>query len=232
MKRIENDAKGSKGKAGTGAERLFPVMLRLSGRRCLVIGGGTVAARKIADLKAAEALVTVVAAEVSEAARQAQPDEILQQVYDSSLLDGVMLVFAATDDAGLNERISADCRERGVWCNVVDVPQLCDFYMPAVHRCGRLTLAISSSGASPAAAVALRDHLAACLGDGVELWLDALAEMRRRLLNCVSDARLRRSVMLRLAEADMLGAAGEGAAALDAKIRMVLREHDLPENWR
>lgn len=210
-------------------DNLFPVMLKLGGRRCLVIGGGHVAARKVLDLKAAGAYVVLAATEVSDEARQSQPAEIIEQAYDCRLLDGAMLVVAATDDAAVNSRVLADCRQRGIWCNIVDVPQMCDFIVPAVLRRGRLTVAVSTGGASPPAAALLRDQLASSLAEGAELWLDSLAAVRQRLLATVTDAGLRRKVLLRLAEADVLAAAGEGAAALDGKINLLLHEHGLPE---
>jgi precorrin-2 dehydrogenase/sirohydrochlorin ferrochelatase len=84
--------------------------------------------------------------------------------YDAALLEGVWLVVAATSDDELNRRIYADANERRVFCNVADVPELCSFILPALHRRGPITLAVSTAGASPALAQHLRDRFAAQIG--------------------------------------------------------------------
>jgi siroheme synthase-like protein len=84
--------------------------------------------------------------------------------YDAALLDSVWLVVAATSDDALNRRIYADAGERRIFCNVADVPELCSFILPALHRRGPITLAVSTAGASPALAQWLRDKFAAQIG--------------------------------------------------------------------
>jgi precorrin-2 dehydrogenase/sirohydrochlorin ferrochelatase len=122
--------------------------LDLSGRACLVVGAGAMAREKGDGLEACGAEVTVVS-----------PAE-----YDAALLDSVWLVVAAASDDDLNSRIYADANERRIFCNVADVPELCSFILPALHRRGPITLAVSTAGASPALAQWLRDKFAAQIG--------------------------------------------------------------------
>ena len=126
----------------------YVACLDLTGRTCLVVGVGAMAREKVAGLAECGALVGAVAGED----------------YDASLLDGVWLVVAATNDDALNSRVSADANERRIFCNVADVPHLCSFILPALHRRGPITVAVSTGGASPALAQWLRDRFAAQIG--------------------------------------------------------------------
>jgi siroheme synthase-like protein len=122
--------------------------LDLSGRACLVVGTGAMAREKVDGLEGCGADVTAVS----------------PQDYDAELLDGIWLVVAATSDAELNRRIYDDASERRLFCNVADVPELCSFILPALHRRGPITLAVSTAGASPALAQWLRDRFASQIG--------------------------------------------------------------------
>jgi len=126
----------------------YVACLDLTGRTCLVVGVGAMAREKVAGLAECGALVGAAAGED----------------YDASLLDGVWLVVAATNDDALNSRVSADANERRIFCNVADVPDLCSFILPALHRRGPITVAVSTGGASPALAQWLRDRFAAQIG--------------------------------------------------------------------
>ena len=118
----------------------YVACLDLAGRRCLVIGEGAIADEKIAGLEACGAEV------------------IVAETYEPSLLDGVWLVVVADPDQG--ERVYADATARSVFCNVSDVPEQCSFILPALHRRGPITVAVSTGGASPALAQWLRDRFA------------------------------------------------------------------------
>jgi len=136
----------------------YVACLDLAERRCLVVGDGTVAEEKAEGLRAAGADV-VVAAE-----------------YEPSLLDGVWLVVVA--DAAHGKRVFADAEERRIFCNVADVPELCSFILPALHRRGPITVAVSTGGASPALAQHLRDDFAARVGPEHEALARELRELR------------------------------------------------------
>ena len=126
----------------------YVACLDLTGRACLVVGEGATAREKVDGLAAAGAVVTRIA-----------PD-----AYRASDLDAVWLVVAATSDDELNRRIYEDANERRIFCNVADVPKLCSFILPALHRRGPITVAVSTAGASPALAQWLRDRFAAQIG--------------------------------------------------------------------
>ena len=137
--------------------------LDLEGRRCLVVGGGAVGLEKAAGLAACGARVTVVSPEL-EAGFAELDVEWRAREYETADLDGVLLVIAATADRAVNERVSADAEVRGLLCNVADVPDLCSFILPAVHREGPIAIAVSTGGASPALAKRLRSEIAALIG--------------------------------------------------------------------
>jgi siroheme synthase-like protein len=150
-------------------KRYYIACLDLEGRSCLVVGGGAVALEKASGLLECGAAVAVVAPAISADVR-ALPVEALEREYESADLDGRFLVVAATDDTAVNRRVFADAEARGLLCNVADVPELCSFILPAVHREGPLAIAVSTGGASPALAQRIRSEVAAHYGrDHAEL---------------------------------------------------------------
>ena len=135
----------------------------LAGRDVLVVGAGPVALEKIEGLLDVDARVTVVAPDVSEpveALARGRRLALIRGRYRAPDLDGRFLVVAATSTRAVNERVYADADARGMLCNVVDVPELCSFILPAVHRADPIAVAISTGGASPALAQRLRDDVA------------------------------------------------------------------------
>jgi precorrin-2 dehydrogenase / sirohydrochlorin ferrochelatase len=145
------------------SEQYYMACLDLTGRSVLVVGGGTVAFEKVRGLLDAGARVTVVAPETAPELL-CLPVEWLQRRYQSSDLRGRFLVVAATSSTPLNRRVFADAEARNVFCNVVDVPELCSFILPAVHREGSIAVAVSTGGASPALAQRIRDDVAGLVG--------------------------------------------------------------------
>jgi siroheme synthase-like protein len=141
----------------------YMTCLDLEGRACLVVGGGAVALEKVRGLLDCDARVTVVAPRV-EPELLDLPIRLARGRYRTEDLEGHFLVVAATDDTELNRRVFADAEARGMLCNVVDVPELCSFILPAVHRQGPLAVAVSTGGASPALAKRLRDDIARVVG--------------------------------------------------------------------
>lgn len=133
--------------------------LALEGRDCLVVGGGPVGAEKASGLLSAGARVTVVSPTL-DAAFAPLEVEWRQRVYASGDLEGMFLVIAATSERAVNEAVHADAEARGMLCNVADVPELCNFILPAVHREGPITVGVSTGGASPALAKRLRSDIA------------------------------------------------------------------------
>ena len=140
----------------------YPIFLDLTGRRCIVIGGGAVAERKIEGLLAAGAEITVVSPELSEGLRLLLVQRSIKHVprkYQHGDLAGYALAFVATEDRATAAAVFSEARAGGIWVNCADVPSYCDFILPAVIRRGELAIAISSGGASPAATRAIREEL-------------------------------------------------------------------------
>lgn len=149
----------------------YPVTLDLHGVPVLVVGAGPVAARKVAGLAAAGALVHVVAPQVSPDVEAAVLDGHVARLrlrpFESGDLDDVRLVVTATGVAEVDARVAAEATAAGIWVNAADRPADCTFILPAVARNGPLTMAVSTDGTSPALAGRLRDHAADLLTDEV-----------------------------------------------------------------
>jgi siroheme synthase-like protein len=138
----------------------YPVVLDLTGVPVLVVGGGTIAARKTQALLEAGAVVTVVAPEVLDELA-AQVADVRRRPYARTDLHGHQLVMATTDQPAVNARVAADARAGGLWVNSADDPDHCSFILPAIARRGALVVAVGTGGASPALARHLRDRIAA-----------------------------------------------------------------------
>lgn len=150
-----------------------------------MIGGGRVAERKVAGLLEAGARVKVIAPEVTEElSRLAEEGRIELELrpYRRGDLRGAFLVIAATDDPQVQEEVFAEAEEERIFCNVVDRPALCSFIVPSVVKRGRLQLAISTSGASPALARRLREQLEEQFGPEYEEYLELMARWRQEIL--------------------------------------------------
>ncbi len=151
----------------------YPIFCDLRGRRCLVVGAGRVGLEKARGLADAGARVTVVAP-AAEPGIAALGVRWVGRPYESADLDGCFLACAATSDPAVNRRVFEDAEARRVLCNVADVPGLCSFILPAIHRHEPISIAVSTGGASPALAQRIRDEVAARYGAGH-------AELARRL---------------------------------------------------
>jgi precorrin-2 dehydrogenase len=169
---------------------LFPLFLKLEGRRCLAVGAGAVGEGKIGGLLESGAEIRVVAPEATARVQgwaRAGRIRWLKREFRDADIDGCFCVVAATPSSDLHERIFRLARRRGVLCNVVDVPDLCDFYYPAVVRRGALQIAISTAGESPALAQRLRKKLEKQFGPEYSAWVKQLGGARRKL-NATSEA--------------------------------------------
>ncbi len=147
---------------------LYIACLRLSGRRCVVVGGGPIGLEKVEGLLACDADVTLIAPEAhSELVQLALEGSIRweQREYETGDLEGALIAIAATDDTDLNVRVFEDAEERSMLVNVVDVPPLCNFILPAIVRTGPLAVAISTAGASPALAKRMKREIAEEFGE-------------------------------------------------------------------
>jgi len=181
---------------------LFPMFVKLAGRRCLVVGGGKVAEAKVEGLFASGAIVVVVALEVTEKIAGWNRERRLTwyaRRFQPSDLDGAFLVIAATGEDAVNESVFREAEARRILCNAVDEPERCHFYYPAVVRRGALQIAISTGGLSPALASRLRQELEEQFGPEYEHWLEELGVMRQKAFARRTDPLQRRRLLHRLA---------------------------------
>ncbi len=142
--------------------------LRLTGRRCLVVGGGDVGLEKVEGLLACDADVTLVAPEAHPALAELAAEGSIdwqRRTYAPADLDGCLIAIAATGDSEVNIGVFHDAEERAMLVNVVDVPPLCNFILPAIVRTGPLAVAISTAGASPALAKRMKREIADRFGE-------------------------------------------------------------------
>ena len=142
--------------------------LKLTGRRCVVVGGGAIGLEKVEGLLACGADVTLVAPAASAALEELAAEGSIRwerREYRSSDLEGTFIAIAATDDTDVNIRIYDDAERRAMLVNVVDVPPLCNFILPAIVRTGPLAIAISTAGASPALAKRIKREIAEQFGE-------------------------------------------------------------------
>lgn len=164
---------------------LYPIFLETKGRRVIVVGGGHVGAEKVRGLLNGEADITVVSPELIPELREhvdAGRIKYVARAYrESDLDDGWDLVMLATDDGAINKEATAAARRRGIWVNAADDPPNCDFILPAVVRKGKITLAASTAGSSPALARRLREELDAYLTEDMPALADLLGDVRKEL---------------------------------------------------
>ena len=163
---------------------LYPVFLEVGGRPCVVIGGGAIAEGKVRGLLAAGAAVTVVSPTLTDALAEAvRANQIVHRsrAYEDGDLVGFALAFVATDDSAINAAVAREGRRRGVWVNAADDPAHCDFILPSVLRRGPLAVAVSTGGASPALARAVREEIERHLGDDYGVLADVAGDVRRAL---------------------------------------------------
>jgi len=159
----------------------YPLFADLNGRRCVVVGGGVVAQRKVTTLLAYGAQITIVSPTVTRRlARYVAQRKIRYAArrFRPSDLAGAWLVYAATDDEAINELVSRSATTRRIFTNVVDQKPLCSFIAPAIARRGELTIAVSTGGASPSLAKQLRTDLARQLGTEYARMLRVLRNLR------------------------------------------------------
>jgi precorrin-2 dehydrogenase/sirohydrochlorin ferrochelatase len=181
----------------------YPIFLELSGRRVVLIGGGAVAVRKARSLLAAGARLVVVAEQVDDVLTNLCADssaELIRSRYSKDYIAEAVLVIAATNDHKLNKKIYKDCQKLEILCNVVDQPELCDFYVPAVVRRGDLQIAIGTEGYYPAYAGHLRKKLEQTFTDKHGEFLAELERFRKRIIKDVPDQTKRKALLGKLVD--------------------------------
>ncbi len=166
---------------------LYPIMLDMRGRRCVVVGGGRIAYQKLETLVRTGAEITVVAPEITPKVEELEKQgllRILRKEYESKDIDGAFVVIGATDHRKVNERISADAQKHRILVNIVDTPDLCVFQVPASVKRDDLIIAISTAGKSPAIAKKIRKELEENYGPEYSELLDLIDQWRSRIKKC------------------------------------------------
>ena len=165
--------------------RYYPLFLDITGRKCVVIGGGNVAERKVERLLACGACVEVVGKSLTPllSARNGEGKVVHRDAdYQDSCLVGAFLVIGATDDEAVNGRIAKDARALGIPVNIVDDLARCDFILPSIVERGDLSIAVSTGGRSPALARKIRKELETVYGPDYAILLEILGELRGKVI--------------------------------------------------
>lgn len=194
-------------------DQLYGAFLRLRGKKCVVIGGGRVAERKVRSLLPCEAQVTVIAPRLTAWLQQrADEDQILHlaRPYQQGDVKDAFLVIAATPSPEVNRAVAEEADAYGRLVNVVNLPERCSLMVPSMVRQGPLQIAISTSGLSPAVAQRLREELERLIGPEYLQFLQWMAEARQRLKQTVADEERRGEIMRRLVQSDVLPLLREG----------------------
>jgi precorrin-2 dehydrogenase/sirohydrochlorin ferrochelatase len=162
----------------------YPVNLDIVGRRCVVVGGGQVAERKVERLVECGARVAVLSSRLTDRLAEmarAGTVEHVDSEYEAEKLGEAMLVIGATDREDVNDAVSRECRRRGILVNIVDDPERCDFILPAIFQRGGLTVAVSTGGRSPALARRIREDLEGRFGPEYAVLVDIMADIRQKV---------------------------------------------------
>ena len=162
----------------------YPVLLDLTGRRCVMIGGGVIAERRVDALATAGAHVIVISPRLTPALAALAAEGRIEhepRAYREGDLAGADLVFVATDTGEVNAAVAREARERGLWVNAADDPARCTFILPALVRRGDLTVAVATGGSSPALTRAIREELEAYLTDDYATLAAIAAEARKEV---------------------------------------------------
>src|SRR5215475_4361902 len=189
------------------AMRYYPIYLDLKGRKALVVGGGAIAEGKALQLNAAGARVTIVSPELTEALRASVERGEINHRNGSFIeedLNGVVLVISATNDLKVNEEVRNAAAARGLLCNVVDQPDLCNFITPALVTRGELQISVSTGGGSPTLTQRVKREIAALVGEEYGVLLELAAEMRAEAKDRIADFGRRKDVLRAFVESDAL----------------------------
>jgi precorrin-2 dehydrogenase/sirohydrochlorin ferrochelatase len=207
----------------------YPIFLELAGRRVVVVGGGAVAVRKAQSLLEAGVRLVVVAERISDIMTALCADsgaELVKSKYSKDYLVGAVLAIAATNNQQLNRQIYKDCQELEILCNVVDEPQLCDFFVPAVVQRGDLQIAIGTEGQCPAYAGHIRKKLEKLFTDKHGEFLAELERLREQIIASVPDATDRKSLLGKLVDDKSFEYFTQmGAAAWQKQAEKLIEEH-------
>lgn len=191
----------------------LPIMLDVKDQRIVVVGGGAVAERKVGALLEAGASVIVVSPSLTEGLRAWTAQDMLrwiERAYAPGDLEGAFLVYAASSSAAVNEAVALEAKALGLPVNVASHAEAGSFITPGILRRGRLTVAVSTSGAGPGTAAKITEQLALVLSEEYEPYLDFLHAMRLEIKRLEPSAEVRAKLLRRLASLDVLNEIRQG----------------------
>lgn len=185
----------------------YPLYIDLEGKKCVVVGGGDVAERKVVSLLECGADVEVISPEFTpELIRLAEEGrlEIKNREYKSGDLKGATLAIVATDSSAVNKEAYREASENQIPVNVVDVPELCSFIVPSTVRRGDLVISISTSGSCPALAKSIRKQLQQLFGEEYDGYCEVLRNFRREIADKYDEPEERKRALNRLIKSDAI----------------------------
>ena len=185
----------------------YPVMLDINNKACLVIGGGVVSSRKVISLLENGACVSVLSPDICQEILELHNlAKILwiKDHYKINYLDKFFLVFAATNNSEINKKIYTDAKNKNILVNIVDVPELCDFIMPAVFKQGDLSIAVSTNGKSPTLAKKICEDFSKTFDVNYSVFLNILGELRKKVFENISNQEKRTYFFKKIVYSDYL----------------------------
>ncbi|MGE5702961.1 MAG: bifunctional precorrin-2 dehydrogenase/sirohydrochlorin ferrochelatase [Clostridia bacterium] len=207
----------------------FPIVIDIHAKRCLVVGGGEVATRKVDSLIRAGAEVTVVSPEAGESIQLWAAEGKLiwrKQPFTDCDVAGFAFVIAATNISSVNHFVYEAVKRSGGWVNIVDRPDLCNFILPSVVHRGKLTISISTSGASPGLARKIKQRIEREIGPEYEEYVEFLATIRHQVLSEISDHSQRKRIFRELLDSRFVEAADQERYEMAAElVRTVTKEY-------
>jgi len=204
--------------------KFYPVCLDIVGERCVVVGGGEVAERKVRGLLECGAKVALVAQDLTPSLRAMKDAGEIEKVsddYKKEDLEGAFLVIGATDREDVNERVYRDAHDRGALVNIVDVPARCNFIVPSLFRRGDLLVAVSSGGKSPALARRVREEIAEHYGPEYVTLLRLMGVLRDKIVARGASSAENRVLFESVLDSDILRYIREGRGD---RVREIIRD--------
>ncbi len=210
-------------------EGFYPINIKVKERKVLIVGGGEVAFRKVKNLLSFGARILVVSPGVLPEIESMAVDGLItlfQEKYSSTYQKGCCLVIGATDDREVNERIAQDAQNAGIPVNIVDIPSLCTFLVPAVLRRGSLTISVSTEGKSPAMSGKIKKGLESSYGEEFGLLLDYLGGLRKKILQEVDDPGIRRKIFMEMSDPELVKLVqGKDMSRLEEKCKEIINKN-------
>lgn len=204
--------------------KYYPININITDKKCIVLGGGKVAERKVESLLKCGGAVTVISPDLSPQLKTLLVQGKIRHIprgYRAGDMEGVFLVFGATDDPRVNEEVGREGQEKGALVNIVDTPERCSFIVPSVVEREDLVITISTNGKSPALARRIREELEASYGEEYMIFLSIMGSIREKALKTNKDSDSNRQLFYKLIDSDMLRLVREGKRE---KVNDILKE--------